>query len=327
MPVVKKQTGSVKKPQPISPKKPITPISKPVKAVIPAPKQPVKPAPTGAQVQSGQAGTEKVNSQGISTATTKPPLPKAAPVTPTKPQLASGKPTPKPVSLRYEQELLNNPMLKKIDLKMKEHPDLFGAVLRGSDSLEKAFDKMFAMWGRDEEMDAKALKAFKTNGNFRQQDNVDEDELTDIVAEVLIDWNKMVASHSVEPNQHSVAAFRVLSDLVASYTGDNLDDYLYVMNTLLLRYSTSGDAGMIATVGIADLTGNDLPNVLPPYISSIQIGTEDLSHDYFDEGDQNQIGHHLWAYIATGASPGNNAWLNDDLTGTLWRNDLLGIYP
>lgn len=161
MPVVKKQTSSVKKPQPAPPKKPTAPIVKPAQPATPAPKQPVKPAPTGTQVQGGQAGTAKPKPQAAPVPAAKLPLPKAAPVKPAKPQLASGKPTLKPVSLRYEQELMNNSMLKKIDRKMKEPPDLFGAVLRASDSPEKAFDKMFAMWGKDEEMDAKALASFK----------------------------------------------------------------------------------------------------------------------------------------------------------------------
>lgn len=169
MPVVKKEIGSAKKPQPASPRKPITPISKPVKAVTPAPKQPGKPAPTGTQVQGGQAGTAKPKPQTIPTTTAKSTLPKAAPLKPAKPQLINGKPALKPVSLRYEQEVMNNPMLKKIDRKMKEHPDLFGAVVRGSDSLEKAFNKMFAMWGKDEEMDAHAISVLERRSDIGKQ--------------------------------------------------------------------------------------------------------------------------------------------------------------
>ena len=201
MPIVKKQTGSVKKPQPAPPKKSTTPpVIKPTPPATPAPKQPVKSSQAGAQAQSGHMGTSKPNPQAALAPTAKVPLPKATPMKPTKPQLTSGKPALTPVSLRYEQELLNNPMLKKIDRKMKEHPDLFGAVLRASDSPEKAFNKMFAMWGKDEELDAKALKFFSKHDRTRTFQTDGEDgsdpvaEAENIISEapsLIMNWDIM----------------------------------------------------------------------------------------------------------------------------------------
>ena len=217
MPIVKKQTGSVKKPQPAPPKKSTTPpVIKPTPPATPAPKQPVKSSQAGAQAQSGHMGTSKPNPQAALAPTAKVPLPKATPMKPTKPQLTSGKPALTPVSLRYEQELLNNPMLKKIDRKMKEHPDLFGAVLRASDSPEKAFNKMFAMWGKDEELDAKALKFFSKHDRTRtfQTDGEDgsdqeREEIVDIITRMR-SLNLDVELSSYNPKMWSLSDLQLI---------------------------------------------------------------------------------------------------------------------
>ena len=62
-----------------------------------------------------------------------------------------------PVSLRDLSEEIDNPMYRAIKRRAKYQPELFNAMLKASSSPEKAFNAMFAKWGHDREMDARAL--------------------------------------------------------------------------------------------------------------------------------------------------------------------------
>lgn len=83
------------------------------------------------------------------------------------------------------------------------------------------------------------------------------------------------------------------------------------MNTILLGYSTSGDMGVVATVGISPMIHRELPNDLPAGRGVFPIGSYSLHPDFYD--DTNQIGHHIWAYVATGANPNMTVEQNDQL--------------
>jgi hypothetical protein len=94
---------------------------------------------------------------------------------PSKPTAKSGwnsRPTPIDVQPRLDE--MNNPMLGDIKRRFKEQPDIMKGALRSSKSPEEAFNKVFAEWGRDPEMEADALASLERIGLLKYFGDDDE---------------------------------------------------------------------------------------------------------------------------------------------------------
>jgi RHS repeat-associated protein len=114
------------------------------------------------------------------------------------------------------------------------------------------------------------------------------------------------------PNRRGLNEFVALSDKVAELT-NSVDDYLYVMNTVLLRYESSGDFGTVVSVGTSRSWAN-----------GFCIGSEGLSHEYWD-GTQNQISTHAWSFVATSASQSSRIGTIVGIGGNILHDVIQGM--
>lgn len=72
-----------------------------------------------------------------------------------------------PIDVQSTLERMNNPMLRDIEAKAKDQPGIMQAALGGSQTPEEAFNKLFARWGHDPEMDKRALEELKRSGQLK----------------------------------------------------------------------------------------------------------------------------------------------------------------
>jgi hypothetical protein len=163
-----------------------------------------------------------------------------------------------------------------------------------------------------------------TSQSIETQEGVGNPERAKEVIDTLFVLNVLQEtsnSFNSDSNERGLKDFKTLSDVAAQITNNDKGNYLYVMNTLLLHYSSSGsetdviayNARFTDPTSIVDsvLSKEQIDFLIQSGTYSangnvIKIANQGLHNNYDpnDNGRGNQIGEHIWAYMATTAAGG-----------------------
>jgi hypothetical protein len=107
---------------------------------------------------------------------------------------------PTPIDVQPRLDEMNNPMLRDIKRRFKEQPDIMKGALRSSKSPEDAFNKLFAEWGRDPEMDSAALASLQGTSILSHSENsYDNAEIDEKIIRAIHNQLKGFAFEENEP--------------------------------------------------------------------------------------------------------------------------------
>jgi RHS repeat-associated protein len=129
----------------------------------------------------------------------------------------------------------------------------------------------------------------------------------EIVISILSDLQDVVA------NNDGIDAFYLLSNTVAKLVDDDLTNYLFVMNSLLLGLKSSGTANVSLSLAFKQWPGNQNYRTDP----LVYIGDTGIHCDYRD-GEGQQISWHIWAYTAAAAS---SPLIRITTAGVFWHDN------